>query len=235
MDVAAAVREGVAALRRGNPADAIPLLRRAAEDPDLAAAEDLADLRARVLSLLAQAYLDAGQASEAETWVRQALRLAKRIGDEAGLVEIRALQSRVLAAAMDQHRRLEERREQARIAAPPLDRMLVGVIEPHARAAVYIQKANAEIEVDRPGDAVALATEAVRLADGAGAVRERVLARLTLARADGARAAALLPEAWKIASDADEINLVGAVAKAAELAGVALATLTGPDMSWRVR
>lgn len=235
MTVADAVREGVAALRRGDPQAAIPLLRSAAEDADFNAAEDLADLRARVLSLLAQACLEAGQSSEAENWIRQALRVAKRLGDEAGLVEIRALQSRVLQAAMDDHRKREERREQARIAATPLERLLEGVTEPHARAAVYIQKANAEIEVDRPGDAVALAAEAVRLADDAGAVREKVLARLTLARADADRAATLLPEAWKIASDADEFNLVGAVAKAAELAGVPLATLSGPDMSWRVR
>jgi hypothetical protein len=233
MELADAVRDGVAALRDRRPEAAIPLLRLVAEDAEFAEASDLADLRTRVLSLLAQACLEAGAIADAETWAKQALRLAKRTNDETGLVEIRSLQARIFQAVTDEHQRQKERDELRRVAATPIERLLHGVEAPQAVAAVYVQKANAEVEAGRPREALALAREAARIADDAGAVRERVLARLTLARVAPARADASLNEAWQIAADAGEFNLVGAIGRAAELAGVALPTLRGPDLSRR--
>ena len=88
----------------------------------------------------------------------------------------------IFQAVTDEHQRQKERDELRRVAATPIERLLHGVEAPQAVAAVYVQKANAEVEAGRPREALALAREAARIADDAGAVRERVLARLTLAR-----------------------------------------------------
>jgi hypothetical protein len=92
-----------------------------------------------------------------------------------------------------------------------------------------VRKANAELDAGRAESAVEIAGEALRLGAELDDVRTRVLARMTLARARPEDASEQLRLAWSEAERADEFNLVGAVARAAELGGVQLPVQVGPD------
>jgi hypothetical protein len=226
VDLPARIAEGVAALREGRPADAATALAPVLADPDLAAAADLADVRARVASLLAQALLDAGRPHEAEAPCREAIRLLRRLGDREGLDEVRALQDRVVKAIAHDREQAARREEQARIAATPLDALLAEVTSSTSRADVLLKKAHALVDAGRPDEAAPLADEALALAGDD--VRAGVLARLAVARARPDRADEALVAAYRVAERAEEFNLVSLVAHAARLAGVRLPVEHGP-------
>lgn len=223
------IRHGLDALRAGDARSAVGFLRPVAVDAAFAAAEDLADLRARVLSLLGQAEIERGRPDLAERPLRDAAILAKRLGDTEGLLEIRALQARALAAAANRHAASAEDAERDRIANTPLPDLLASATTAAERAAARIAKANAEADAGRHDLARELAAEAIADALVAGSVREEVLARLTLVRCDPAHAEAELLVALSVADRASEFALVGAVARAAALAGVTLPAQVGPE------
>lgn len=227
------IRQGLAALLAGDPTRAVGWLRPVATDAAFAAAEDLTDIRARVLSLLGQAEIERGRPDLAERPLRDAAILAKRLGDAEGLLEIRALQARSLAASADAHTKSTEDAERRRIADTSLATLLAAAASDAERAAVKVAKANAEADAGRSEEAAALATEAVQDAIAAGSVREEVLARLTLARCAPSRAEVELLAALSAAEQHAEFALVGAVARAASLAGVALPGQVGPDLGAR--
>jgi len=232
-DLPARILAGIEALREGRPAEAAEALRQVAEDRDFAAAEDLPDVRARVFSLLAQALLEADRPREAEPWARRALSATEALGDEQGALQIRALHQRIFAAATDALRAEQAARQAATLAATPLEEVLAGLDTDAARAPALVAKANAEVDAGRAESGAEIARAALRAARAAEILREEVLARLTLARALPAEAEVHLQAAWARAEAADEFNLVGAVARAAELAGVKLGVLEGPTLPER--
>lgn len=222
MDLAERVRSGVEAIRAGRMADAVEVLAPVVSDAELAAADDLQDVRARVCSLYGQALLDLDRPDEAEGPLREALAIAERLGDEAGAKAVRGLRARAMAATTQRHQQADERRRQERLAATPIEQLLHGVTEPLARADVLLRKATAEADVGAHAEAARHAGQALSIAVEAGAAREEVLARLAIARSQPDRAPQQLLAAWHRAEQAEEFNLVGAVARAAELGGVAL-------------
>lgn len=227
-DAAAQLLAGVEALRRGAPGEAVAPLQAVCDDPDLAAADDLADVRARAWSLLAQAHLENGDPEAAEGPCREALRLLRRLRDTDGLGHVRALQDRIvgtLAHDADRARRLAE---QARIADTRLDTLLAGATDDVARAEVLTKKAGALLDTGRPDEAAPLARDAVRAADASGHATWRTLARLALARAVPDEAVTHCIDAHRVAVDADEFNLVSTVAAAAVDLGVDLPPELGP-------
>jgi hypothetical protein len=220
------VAAGVRALRDHRPAQAVIELGAVAADPELAAAPDLRDVRARVLALYAQALLESGRPTEAEPVVRDAIRLVRRLGDRAGLDEVRGLQDRIVKAlveASDQARRLEE---QARIAATPLEALLADAPDDRARAEALVKKAVALADVGDPSGG-ALAREALAAATRAADVTWQVFARVALARHEPHDAAHHLHEAARAADEADEFNLISVVVEACRALGVALPTHPG--------
>lgn len=208
------------ALRAERWEDAVVALEAVASDAGFRSQPDLADVRARVASLLAQALLGAGRAAEAEPHARQALQAARALGE--GGTEARTLLQAILA---DLARAEQAARQARRTAETPLDRLLEGIEGDEALAAVLVRKANAEVDVGRPAQALPLARRALAHAIACGSLREEVLARMTVARAAPEEAEAELRSAWQRAEAADDFNLVGAVARAARLSGVALPTL----------
>lgn len=220
--------DGVAALRAGRPAQAVERLRPVWEDPDLAAAEDLRDVRARVGSLLSQALLEAGHPAEAEHFCRDAIRLLRSLRDRQGLDEVRGLQDRIVAALAQDAEQIARRAEQERIAATPLAELLPGAEDDAARADILVKKAHALGDVGKPEEAAALAREALVLARGLDDVRIEVLAHLALGRADPEHATEHHHAAYHRAERADEFNLVSTVAAAAKSAGVTLPVELGP-------
>lgn len=217
---------GVRALRERRPAEAVDALAPVAADPELAAAEDLRDVRARVLALYAQALLESGRPAEAEPVVRDAIRLVRRLGDKAGLEEVRGLQDRVVKALVEAADQARRREEQARVAATPLDVLLAGATDDRARAEALVKKAVALADV---GDAsgAALARDALDAATRAADVTWQVFALVALARHEPHAASEHLRSAARVADDADEFNLISVVVEASRTLGVPLPTHPG--------
>lgn len=220
-DLPDAVRRGVDALRSGRPADAVDALATVVADEALAAAPDLVDIRARVLVLHAQALSESGRLDEAKSAIPEALRAVRRLDDDDGIHAVKQLQARLVRDIADDHRRASEAIERARVARTPIDELLAaGVAE--QRADVLLRKANAMIDTGSPEEGGGYADEALALAMAARSVRDEVLARLSIARARPADAAQQVAAALAIAERAADFNLVGTVARAAALHGVAL-------------
>jgi hypothetical protein len=221
-DLPERIQRGIAALRRGKPLEAAEDLHAVWSDVDFRAADDLRDVRARVAALLAQAWLDAGQAPRAEVPLREALAGARELGDDAGLQMLKELETRLTNGLSEARAREAEARRLARLAETPLEVLLEQATTPLARADAMIRKATAEIEFGRGEAAAPIARDAARLAREHRAVREEVLARMTVARAEPSAARDELLTALAVAESAGEFNLVGAIARAAEIAGVEL-------------
>ncbi|MEQ1506010.1 MAG: hypothetical protein ABMB14_27510 [Myxococcota bacterium] len=215
--LAAMLADGVRALRAGRPHDAAAKLVAVCDDREFATATDLRDIRARASSLCAQALLDAGRPAEALPRAEVALGLARSLGDTEGVADVEQLRDKI-RAAIDARAVIPP--DTAQLAARSVEDIERRHVDPEQRAEWLVRKANAEIEAGRPGDAVAVAERAVSAAPGS--VRVAVLARMTVARAAPERAATELQAALDLARDADAFTLVGAVVKAAELAGVPL-------------
>lgn len=97
--LAARLAGGVRLLREGKPAEAAADLDVVCRDPDLAAAQDLRDVRARAMSLYAQALWKSGRPAEALPYLEAALRLARALGDVEGTQEVDALRQQLRDAA----------------------------------------------------------------------------------------------------------------------------------------
>lgn len=220
--IADALTAGVTALREGRPTDAVPRLVEALEG--LEGNEDLEDFTARAASLLAQARLAIGDLAGARQAAHQAMRILRRHQDQAGLDEVRSLDEQIGAALEAQKRALVARAKAESAAAQTADALEAMATTPYARADALLQHTDALRRVEEPERAVHSATRAAFWADAAGAVRERVLARLALAEL-GQDPELQLAEAGAIADAANETTLVGLVAKACELLGIALKPL----------
>ncbi len=231
--VATALVAGVDALHSGRPEDAVEPLRSVLADSDLAAAEDLGDVRARATSLLAQALLQTGDPDAAAPIVDQALRLLRQVGDPEGLRQVRALHAEIVAARQAKATQAHAATASARLAAVSVAEIEATVLDPVALADVFVRKANAETDAGRPQIAAPIARRALELARAHCDVRAVVLAHLSIARADPAGASQALRDALAAADSANEFTLVGAVARAAQLAGVELPVQRGPDMGPR--
>lgn len=178
--------------------------------------------RGPAFGLYGQALLELGRLDEAKESVRQAMRVAKRLDDHAGLKQLRELNGRVytaLAAQQDEQRvRLAEAEDLAR----PLDELLTEASTDAERAAVHVRKAN--VLLDDGQDGAPIARAGLVLAQKASAVREQVLCHLCLARAVPTDAELHLRAAHTVADAAEEAQLVAAISKAARAAGVDFGT-----------
>ncbi len=221
------IREGVTALQERRWEDAVRTLEPVAHDADLRGADDLQDVRARVLSLLAQATLEAGQIHAADAACREALRVLRRVGDKAGVAEVRGLQDRVVAALAEAAEAARRRAEQAEVAAAPLGPYLAEARTPVERAERLVKKATACADVGDEAQGLPLAEEALALARADGAVTWEVFARVALARLAPDRAQEHLHAAATLAARSAEFNLVSVIVEACRLLNVSLPTHPG--------
>jgi hypothetical protein len=228
----AQLSEGVAALREGRAAEAATKLEAVASDPAWEHATDMIDIRARVCSLTAQAFLESGRPADADRWCRQALRALRRAPepDPAGLREVRELSDTIIKAMVAEQERTNNLSEGVRLASEPVGRLVRG-LEPAEKANALARKAAAELQVGRSEHAQELATLAIDIANDADEVDVFVMASITAARANPPGAEALLAEAWRRAAAANEFNLISTLATAATTLNVPLPILDGPDMS----
>jgi hypothetical protein len=229
-DLAARLARGVQLLRAGRPRDAAGDLEVVARSPELAAEAELMDIRARALSLYAQALLESGRPAEADAPCREALGLLRRLRDREGVDEVRALQDRVVRAiteAKDATSRLEEAR---RVAELPIEALLSEAASPGERAAVLVRKAQALADAGREEEAADLAFAGLDVARAHAEVTWEVFARLVLARVEPGLAEQQIHAAHAAAVAADELNLVSTIAHTASTLGVAMPVEPGPHL-----
>lgn len=212
--------------------EAVEAITEVVDDPEFAVATDLRDVRLRATTMLAQALLGAGFLDRADARLDRVEAELEGTPEAAeGLPEVRDLRSRVAEARADRQKQSAIADRLARLADVPVEILRTRTADPSARLELLIQKANAEVEAGRPDQAVQIGEEALLLARELASVRGEVLARMSLARAAPSRAHEELNLAWSCAERANEFNLVGAVARAADLAGVDLPMLHGPTLA----
>ncbi len=225
------IREGVTALQEHRWEDALRTLEPVAHDADLREADDLQDIRARVLSLLAQAQLEAGHLTNADSTCREALRVLRRAGDKAGVAEVRGLQDRVVAALAESAEASRRQAEQAEVAAAPIEAYLAEARTPVERAERLVKKATACADVGDRAQGLPLAEEALAVAQEAGTVAWEVFAQVAVARLAPDRAQEHLHAAAALAERSAEFNLVSVIVEACRLLNVPLPTHPGAHVA----
>ena len=223
---------GVEHLRAGRMVEACTALTSVTADADLAAADDLRDVRARALTLLSDAQLQTGALEAATASLEEAERLVRALEDPTGLAEIHELSARV-RSAHEARRQAQQRQVSAtrlrEMAVEDLRARLEG--QPERLTDALIKKANAHADASDDDIAVTLSRQALSLARNQRSVRLEVLARLSLARADPVQAPEQLHAAWRAADRAGEPTLVTTVARAATAQGVDLPVQAGPELA----
>lgn len=213
--LASTLLDGVAALRDGRHADAVARLREVVEDRELMAAEDLADIRARAQSLLAQALLHTGELREAEGRADAALRQVRAVGDTEGIVEVTHLLAEIRERAT-RSQGADQATARRMLAASMED--LLKTRDPGMRSEALLQKATAELGAGHAEVALLAARAAWETAAEIGRDRVVVLARLCAAHADPTCATEHLEAAWRVADASPEAEqLLGPVARASEV------------------
>jgi hypothetical protein len=216
-DAWAPLDEAVEALRGERFGEALILL-----DAALMANTLPEPARARALGMRAQALHGLGQLDRAKDALVLALRAARALGDADGVTQLRGLNQAIYAALAHRSEQTRLAAEEATLLESSLERLLESAQSPEERVMAVIRKANQAAEGGEPD--VPLARRAVSEADTLPqGIREQVLARLCLARACPEEAARWLTDARDRADDADEPNLIGAVASAARAMGVRFA------------
>ncbi len=230
--IAAHLQEGVACLRRGDASRALLHLRPVVEDHDLAASPDLADVRSRALALLAQALIEAPVPQERDGL--QVLQEAEALLDEAealvcGAVEaVAPLRGALLDARTARLEASARAARATRLAATDIEPLLARISDPARRLDLLLHKAQAELDAGRSEQASAFAKRVLEAQSEDP--RHAVMAWLTQAAAAPATAEVRVSQAYALAEGASEFNLVGTVARTAELLGVALPRLVGPQL-----
>jgi len=229
--LAAHLTKGVEALRQQRPDTAVLHLRPVADDHELAAAPDLADVRARALTLLAQALLDLDEPSHHDE-VERRLDEAQRIDPGPVDPEVRGLTERLADARRIAMEASAREARTKRLAEADIEPLLQRVADPDRRCDLLVQKAQAELTVGRIERGRDLAARALAMKDEI-TLRPRVMALLTMARASPDDAARYLHEALALADTASAHTLVGTIARTAELLSVPLPTQHGPTTGSR--
>ncbi len=222
------LQKGVEAMREGRWQEAADAIAPVYENEDLAGSSDLQDIYARVCSLYGQILVELGRPRDAHPPIRKALRILRRLRDQAGITQVRKLEDAVVKSIAHDAEREARLQEQRTIADTPLAVLMMQARTEAERGEVLIKKAGAHLDVGEPEEAARLAEEGLELVDRRGVTHWRVMGRITLARAVPERATALLTEAQHLADEASEFNLISTIATAAELTGARLPVQQGP-------
>lgn len=226
MHITSTLAAGVQALRDGQADEAARLFDEACADQAFATQSDLRDLYARACSLHAQALLFAGRPAQARKPLRRALDLLESLHDEAGLQEVKELERQIGEAMAEDFAGMARRREQHALARRSISEVLDGVDSPSTRAELLVKWSLGAFADGRQQQAAQAAYQAIDQARQGADLKHEVLARIALASIEPMSAVSHLESARARADSANEFNLVGAVARAADQAGL---TLPSPD------
>jgi hypothetical protein len=231
VQLARALRDGIEQLEQGRADTAVEHLTVVVEDHDLRGASDMQDILAKATSLLAQALLKQGDLPAARRRCSDALDLCRRIEDDVGIANVRALSSEIEDAQRAQEDEERRQRSMQMLSRTDTDTLRATYAkDPLSLAEILLKKSSAELEAGRTKSARTLAGEVLTRATAESWRRQEVLARLTLARIDPHDAPTQLTRAWERAERDSDHTLVATVARAAELSGVTLSSMSGPEM-----
>ena len=211
------LQAAVQSMERRQPEEALPALEDALLDP-----QTTPQVAARVMGLRAQALLMLERLDEAKLQCRDALRAARAINDSRGLQQLRGLNGQIYAALAHAAEQSRLHHEERAAMGRSLEELLGEATDDSERAMVYIRRASFLADEGDDVQARTSAAEGLRRAETAGGVRERVLALLCMARVDRHQAEGCLRRAHAIADDAEEAQLIAAIARAARAEGVDL-------------
>jgi hypothetical protein len=212
--IIAQLRAGVDALRAGAPQAAIPLLTAVAQDPALAAATDLQDIRARALSLLGQAHLLANDPETALKWISDAIVTLEQVSATEEIAPLLALREEAIQAIQGTKMQPQDHIVSDHKLDPldPAEHLL--------RVATMLYES---------GEKEKALQHAVALLDFPSITpRSEVIARLMISELDPSQAQHQLDTGWARAEAADEFNLVAAIAKRATALNLDVGVLGGP-------
>jgi tetratricopeptide (TPR) repeat protein len=208
-----ALNAAIDALKSNQPQVAVDRLTEAIE-------HDLEpELLHRVRSLRSQSYMLLGKTQEALVDWREAWRGVQETGDATGIQALRSLrrdiaQTKASKAAAQQQRMQSQKRIETGEATSK-----EGTLEEQLNA--LLELANAHMDCESWKEGRTLANQIIRKADRhpEELVRFAVLGRLCLIRALHDGQEELLQTALRLADEANEMQLVGAVARAAKAVG----------------
>jgi hypothetical protein len=175
-------------------------------------------LKARATSLRSQAHFMSDMLQEAMVDWRDAWRQVQSLEDADGKQALRGLRSEIAAAKAQRsahNAQVEKSRQNLSLS---LDEQLASFHDIEDKLNFLIERANAHFDCDQTEDGTRFARDAILEADSTtpSIVRAQVLARLCLLRGTPEDAQSLLQEAYLLAEKSDEMQLIGAVARAAK-------------------
>ena len=181
----------IVALKQQNPTSVIAL------SPELISRTNTQpDVQARAYGWLAQAYLLAQKTELAKSAIGKGIRLAKDIADSRGLAQLHSIQTQIITLQSTTHTPLKH------------DKSPIGL-------------ALSAIEQEDFATALTHARKAILLADAGQQPKQRVIARLTMAKIPEHSGIAL-QQAQQIADQSDDHNLITAVKKAIDEANLVI-------------
>ena len=175
-------------------------------------------IQARATSLRAQAYFLTGNLSEAMVDWRTAWALVRDLKDPEGETALRGLRSQIAQAkAQRSAEHAQKTQSRALLETPETSPVSESSDD---RLNRLLERANAHFDCDESTEGIAMAQQVLALADDEeDSVRFQVLGRLCLLRGQPQRAEELLEHGRRIADEANEAQLLGAVARAAKAVG----------------
>lgn len=210
------LRQAVRDMELGRPAEALPVLSASL------GTELPPPVRARVMGLRAQALLMLARPQEARDQVREALKLTRSLGDARGLEQLRGLNGQIYGALAHEAEQSRLRNEERAEMALTDEELLAKAPDEAGRAMVFVRRASFLADEGADEESLAAAKEGLRRAQEHGGPREKVLALLAIARIERAQARSLLQRAHAVADEAEEAQLIAAIARAARSEGIEL-------------
>ena len=228
MELAQSLQKAIKFLREGNAKDAIEALEYVLHNDEFAQAEDLVDIRARTLSLYAQALLDENRFADSRKAAELAMELVKGLDDTTGEKQIRQLLRDISAKHLGALKMAGHIRRQ-KSAPQKTIQSLVEQAGTESGLSEMISQAALKLRIGRREDAQKLAEHILTL-DGV-TEKDRVIALLLLTHTNPSACDEYLEKAWAIADEANDFNLLQAIAKTAEEFNHPIAVIDGPQMN----
>ena len=226
MDVAEQLRQGVQHIRNGNGTAAHTVLQSVLNNPAFQAATDFDDIKARTFSLFAQSQLLIRDFEGAKNSVQTAMSLARTLDDSAGLKHLRSLSRQIEIEHMVAQR--DQYTAPKRGSKIPISELLNCEESIDAQQHLLTQ---ATLYIT-DGDTVHLPPLLDKILGWKSIdVKTKVITLLMKAQVDNNHGEEILLQAWNVADEANDFNLLQAVAKTAEQLGHTIGTLHGPQMT----
>lgn len=226
MNVAAKLQQGILHIKNGEGAAAHEVLQAVLTHPDFEAAVDFDDIKARAFSLFAQSQLLIRDFRGAKMSVSLAMNFATAAADDSGLKQLKTFARQIEMEHMVSQR--NQHSTPPKGAKTPIDTLLE-LDDSEAAHQLILQQASLYIS---QGETVHL-LPVLELLLGWPSIdtKTRVITLLMKARIQEHPPKSVLLDAWTVADDANDFNLLQAVAKTAEQLGCTIGTLHGPKMS----